>query len=33
MEADQWPSAIVLVAVMLVGAALTSILLSRQDVA
>ena len=31
--ADQWPSVIVLVAVMLAGAALTTFLLSRQDVA
>jgi ABC-2 type transport system permease protein len=32
-QADLWPSVIVLVAVMLVGVVLTSILLSRQDVA
>jgi hypothetical protein len=31
--ADQWPSVIVLVAVTLAGAVLTSFLLSRQDVA
>jgi ABC-2 type transport system permease protein len=33
IEADLWPSVIVLVAVMLAGAALTTILLTRQDVA
>jgi len=32
-EADQWPSIVVLVAVMFVGAVLTTILLTRQDVA
>jgi ABC-2 type transport system permease protein len=33
IEADQWPSMIVLAAVTLAGVALTTILLSRQDVA
>jgi ABC-2 type transport system permease protein len=33
IEADLWPSVIVLVAVMVAGAGLTSVLLSRQDVA
>jgi hypothetical protein len=31
--ADQWPSVIVLVAVTIAGGALTTFLLSRQDVA
>jgi ABC-2 type transport system permease protein len=33
VEADQWPSVIVLVAVTLIGVVLTTILLTRQDVA
>lgn len=33
VEADQWPSVIVLVAVTIVGVVLTTVLLTRQDVA